>query len=733
LTNYHNSGAAPAENHDGSSNGCHDEGSNGYYDEGSNGCHDGSPDGYVAKSPGAGPAAYKMLEIDPWLNPYQSDINARMDLYYKTKNALTNNGARRISEVVNNHLYFGFHRADNGRDWVYREWAPAADAIFLVGDFNYWDANADPLEKLPGGVWEITLSGQKAEGLRHTSRVKARVVSRGRAVDRIPLYIGSVVRDPNNGDFSGRIWDPPERFVWGDGEWMGRGEDAFFIPLIYEAHIGMAQNKEGIGTYGEFEGNILPRVKKTGYNAIQLMAIAEHPYYASFGYQVSNFFAPSQWFGDPDGLKSLVDAAHRMGLAVYMDLVHSHAVMNFFEGINEFDGTVEQFFHAGGRGNHSAWGTKLFNYGKYEVIHYLLSNIKYWLDEFHFDGFRFDGVTSMIYQDHGLGSAFDNYSKYYSLNTDFEALVYLQLANEMIHELRPGAVTIAEDMSGMPGMCLPIPYGGIGFDYRLSMGVPDFWIRTLKTLSDEQLSIGGLWHELTTRRPGERNIAYCESHDQALVGDKTLIFWLADKEMYDGMSVFSENLIVDRAVAIHKMIRFISMALAGEGYLNFIGNEFGHPEWIDFPRLENGWSYKYAKRRWDLADRDDLHYKHLLAFDREMLKFTKERKIQRALDLMNLWVDEQGKLLAFRKAGLVFLFNFSPGHSFEGFELPLSYGGYFSARYKVVFDSDRPEFGGQGRISESTVYETYNLRYREGGCGLALYIPARTFLVLAEV
>jgi len=656
-----------------------------------------------------------------------------MALYERTKSVLTEGGARSLPEIANGYLFFGFHRLPYNGGWVYREWAPAADAIYLVGDFNFWNGTADPLTKLPGGVWEITLYGERAGSLGHLSRVKARVVSGGQIIDRIPLYINKVARDPDTGDFSGQIWDPPQQYVWNDGDWIHGGRRSNDAPFIYESHIGMAQNRDGVGTYGEFEYNVLPRVRDAGYNAIQLMAIAEHPYYASFGYQISNFFAPSQWFGDPDGLKSLIDAAHRMGIAVYMDLVHSHAVTNTYEGINKFDGTPEQFFHAGPRGTHSAWGTKLFNYGKHEVIHFLLSNIKYWMTVFHFDGFRFDGVTSMIYQNHGLGVSFDHYDKYYSPNTDFEALVYLQLANEMIHEQIPGAVTIAEDMSGMPGMCLPVVQGGIGFDYRLSMGVPDFWIRMLKTRRDEQLSMGELWHEMTTRRPGERNIGYCESHDQALVGDKTLIFWLADREMYDGMSVFSENLIIDRAIALHKMIRFVTMTLAGEGYLNFIGNEFGHPEWIDFPRRENGWSYKYAKRRWDLADRDDLRYSRLLAFDRAMLRFVKERRIHGALDTANLWTHDADKLLAFRKAGLVFLFNFSPVNSYENFELPLYYGEFVKSRYRVVFDSDRPAFGGQGRISGDAIYETYGLRRGDGGCGISIYSPLRTFLVLEQI
>ena len=684
---------------------------------------------------------FAMLDIDPWLKPYGDDIAARMALYEKTKNVLTRGGARSLSEIANGYLFFGFHRTDDGQGWIYREWAPAADAIYLVGDFNNWGDPGEKLDKKPDGVWEAVLTGSKAAALGHLSRVKARVVSRGKTIDRIPLYVRKVTRDPVTGDFAGQIWDPPEPFAWRDDDWMkaAAGEEqgvcypgGGYAPFIYETHIGMAQNKEGIGTYAEFESNILPRVKDAGYNAIQLMAIAEHPYYASFGYQVSNLFAPSQWFGAPDELKSLIDAAHRMGIAVYMDLVHSHAVANVYEGINEFDGTSGQFFHKGPRGSHSAWGTKLYNYGKYEVIHFLLSNIKYWQMEFHFDGFRFDGVTSMIYMDHGLGAAFDNYNKYFSPNTDFEALVYLQLANEMIREVNPEAVTIAEDMSGMPGMCLPVASGGIGFDYRLSMGVPDFWIKTLKTGSDEKLNINELWHEFTTRRPGERNIGYCESHDQAMVGDKTLMFWLADKAMYDAMSVFSENPAIDRAVALHKMIRFVSLTLAGEGYLNFIGNEFGHPEWIDFPREGNGWSYKHAKRRWDLADRDDLRYKYLLVFDKEMLRFAREYNVLGSMDLQNLWMDETDKLLAYRKAGLIFLFNFSPVRSFVDFELPLAPGAAYGIRYKVVFDSDRAEFGGQGRIAGDIIYETYGLRRREGGCGISIYSPARTCLVLAE-
>jgi 1,4-alpha-glucan branching enzyme len=717
------------------------------------------------------------MEKDPWLRAYQRDIEMRMELFAKTRGVLTADG-KSLSEFANGHLYYGFHKTADG--WHYREWAPAAERLCLIGDFNGWNPDSHPLKKDARGNWEIFVAG--ADSIKHLSRVKVRVVSGNQSRDRIPLYIRKVSQDPVTKDFAGQIWEPDQPFEWTDGAWMsasrGAGSSAGALgaseasgasgiparagaagnprraaagsaaaaetataaaaaaaalakaPFIYETHIGMAQNKDGVGTYAEFAENVLPRIKAGGYNTLQIMALAEHPYYASFGYQVSNFFAPSSWFGTPDDLKALIDKAHGMGIRVLMDLVHSHAVTNVYEGINEFDGTPEQFFHPGARGSHSAWGTKLFRYGKYEVIHFLLSNIKYWLSEFHFDGFRFDGITSMIYLDHGLGTAFDHYDKYFSPNTDFEALVYLQMANEMIHEACPAAVTIAEDMSGLPGMCLPVGDGGIGFDFRLSMGVPDFWVRTLKTQSDEQLDIHKLWHEMTTRRPYEKNVGYCESHDQAMVGDKTIMFWLADKDMYDNMSVFSNNLRVNRAIALHKLIRFVTLTLAGEGYLNFIGNEFGHPEWIDFPREGNGWSYHHAKRRWDLADREDLCYKYLNRFDQEMLAFVDRHKVLGAWDLRNLWMDEARKLLAFRKGGLVFLFNFHPADSIADYELPFPYETPVGVECRAAFDSDAQRFGGQDRISRDAVYRVQPLNGKPGCNGVRIYTPARTVLAL---
>ncbi|RYZ64632.1 MAG: 1,4-alpha-glucan-branching enzyme, partial [Proteobacteria bacterium] len=490
--------------------------------------------------------------------------------------------------------------------------------------FNDWDRLDQPMERDEFGVWSLFLPDEWfADRFVHGSKLKVHVVAKGgTAMDRIPAYARRVVQEKHSPGFVAEYWQPQTPYRWHHAP-PPRPE----APRVYEAHVGMSSEEGKVSTYAEFTANVLPRIRDGGYNTVQLMAVQEHPYYGSFGYHVSNFFAVSSRFGTPDDLKALIDTAHGMGIRVVMDLVHSHAVKNTQEGLNRFDGTDYQYFHSGPRGLHAAWDSLCFDYSKYEVQRFLLSNVRFWLEEFRFDGFRFDGVTSMIYHDHGLGRAFSSYDQYFDGNADRDAVAYLQMANEVAHGVNPEATTIAEDVSGMAGMARPVREGGLGFDFRLAMGVPDFWIKTLKEKRDEQWPLAGIWHTLLNRRRSERHIGYAESHDQSLVGDKTLAFWLMDKDMYFHMSKLEQNLNVSRGVALHKMIRLLTFSLAGEGYLNFIGNEFGHPEWVDFPREGNGYSYQHARRQWSLADDDLLLYKGLGLFDRAMMRLDEERRV----------------------------------------------------------------------------------------------------------
>ena len=655
---------------------------------------------------------HKILELNPQLWPFEADFDLRKEALKRTKKAILQKG-QKLSDFANGHLYFGFHQGPKG--WTYREWAPGADEVYLCGEFNNWDRRACPLQRDENGVWEVFLPGKNA--LKDGQKVMTVVVKDGQDLERIPAYARQVVQNPEDNSWNARIY-VPKAFNWTDEKFKPK-KDLF----IYECHIGMAQEEGKVGSYKEFTQNVLPRIKDLGYNTIQIMAIAEHPYYASFGYQVTNFFAASSRYGKPEDLKELIDTAHKMGIAVLLDVVHSHASANAREGLNLFDGTDHQYFHAGPKGDHSAWGTKCFDYGKTEVIHFLLSNLKYWLEEFHFDGFRFDGVTSMLYHDHGLGTSFDDNGKYFSMNTHLEAVTYLQLASELVKQVNKNAILIAEDMSAMPGMCLPIKDGGLGFDYRLAMGEPDMWIRLLKDHSDEDWDLNQIYYELVVRRPGEKVIGYCESHDQALVGDKTLMFRLCDQEMYWSMDRAIHNPVMDRGMALHKMLRLLTMSLGGEGYLTFMGNEFGHPEWIDFPREGNGWSYHYCRRQWSLADNGFLKYSQLNDFEKAMVKMAKKEKVLKSGDnQMNLC--NHTKTLVYQK-GAYFAFNFHPWRSFADFFLSVCEEG----KYEVILSTDDHCFGGQGRI----YHQCYDTVWENGRIGIHLYLPSRTAVVVKKV
>ena len=657
---------------------------------------------------------------DPWLDPYVHDVHERFQRFKKAYQEIED-AAGSLLNFAKGHWYYGIHFDIEKNGWTYREWAPNAYNLYLTGDFNEWNRTTHKLERNDKGDWEIFLPYEKYNSsFVHGSKVKVNVHARNGSVDRIPAYIRRVIQDPVTHDFSGQLWFPENSFEWTDNSF--NPDSAIQQPVIYECHVGMALEREGVGTYREFADEILPRIKEGGYNAIQLMAIQEHPYYGSFGYHVSNFFSPSSRFGTPEDLKYLVNKAHGMGITAIMDIVHSHAVKNIAEGLNELDGTENQYFHAGGRGLHEGWDSKLFDYGKWEVKQFLLSNVRYWLEEFHFDGYRFDGVTSMIYFHHGHTS-FDHYDKYFKSGVEWDAVTYLQLANEVVHQFRQHSISIAEDVSGMPGLCRSPEEGGLGFDFRLGMGIPDYWIKILKERSDEEWDIFEMWNVLNDRRYKEKTIAYAESHDQALVGDKTMAFWLMDKEMYYHMKVRDDNMVIHRGIALHKLLRLLTIGLGGEGYLNFMGNEFGHPEWVDFPRAGNNWSYHYACRQWSLVDRKDLKYQYLANWDKAMINTIKENKVLFSADAKQINMDPQNKVMIFGKNNLIFIFNFNVANSIFGYKFRAPEKG----TYRIILDSDRIEFGGFARVDDSMDYPTDETQH------LNIYLTNRTALVMKKI
>ncbi|XP_057375752.1 1,4-alpha-glucan-branching enzyme-like [Daphnia carinata] len=674
------------------------------------------------------PEIEKLLERDPYLKPHENEIRRRYGTFDKLRKEICQCEGG-IDKFTSGYKSFGIHvNQDNSVSC--KEWAPGARQLYLYGDFNGWEKTRNPYTKLDFGKWELHLPAN-ADGscpTKHGSKVKV-VVEKddGSLLDRLSPWATYVVQPPANEGcaYQQVVWHPPQAYEFKNAR--PKRPDSL---RIYECHIGIATEEGKVGSYKEFRENVIPRIVKLGYNALQLMAIMEHAYYGSFGYQVTSFYAASSRFGNPEELKELIDVAHSHGLVVLLDVVHSHASKNVLDGLNEFDGTDSCFFHGGPRGIHALWDSRLFNYSSWEVLRFLLSNLRWYMEAFQFDGFRFDGVTSMLYHSRGIGQGFSgDYNEYFGLNTDTDAVCYLMMANYVLQDIYPDVITIAEDVSGMPALCRPIREGGSGFDYRLGMAIPDKWIQLLKEYKDEDWNIGNLVHTLTNRRWMEKTIAYAESHDQALVGDKTIAFWLMDKEMYTHMSVLSESSpVIDRGMALHKMIRLITHALGGEGYLNFIGNEFGHPEWLDFPRVGNNESFHYARRQWNLVDNHLLKYHYLNDFDTAMNNLEEQYGWLHTNPAHVSTKHEGDKVISFDRAGLVFVFNFNSTQSFTDYRIAVPNAG----KYRIVLDSDDKTFGGHGRLDHNTDFFSLPESFGDYPNSLMVYVPCRMGFVLAR-
>lgn len=670
---------------------------------------------------------FQIFKDNDWLGKYKNHIVQRYKNYKDSLDKI-NKLYGSIDNFTESYKFYGLHHRDNAI--YYKEWAPNASALYLAGDFNNWNVN-DPKTKCDRdqyGCFSLCLPDGEdgTPQIPHNSKVRCFLeLQDGTRLSRVPAWINYTYQNPETFNFDGVFWNPPKPFVF-EHPWPEPRTNCAF--LIYECHIGMAGPEPRMHTYNEFTEKVLPYVKEHGFNAIQIMGIMEHAYYASAGYQVTSFFAPSYRFGTPDDLKRLIDTAHSMGLYVFLDTVHSHAAKNVLEGINMFDGTDSLYFHSGDRGNHPVWGSRLFDYGKLEVLRFLLSNLRYWGTEFHFDGFRFDGVTSMIYRDHGLGTDF-NIDNFFGPNVDEEAVTYLYLANYAIHKYDMYAITIAEDVSGMIGMARSLNDGGFGFDFRLAMGIPDIWIKTLKTCkNDTDWDIGKIAWSIAERPKCEKTVAYCESHDQALVGDKTIAFWLMDKEMYTHMSVFSPpSIIIDRGMTLHMMIRLLTFGLGGEAYLTFMGNEFGHPEWIDFPGVSNNDSFEHSVRRYDLAVDQTLKYKFLLKFDDDMKDLEHKYRFLNGGENSGItFTDNEKMIVVFQRKKMLFVFNFHPSNSYPDFCIGVDWQG----KYEYVLCTDNEEYGGFKRIDTKTSPIAFNEKCMNKDARIQLYLPSRSAFVL---
>jgi len=656
---------------------------------------------------------------DAELMEYEGFFSRRVDLFTREIQRLRSEWGS-LAAYAGLHRELGMHKVErDGRlYWRCREWAPAAHSVYLATDrvnfersYPYRFARTDdPM------LWELFVP---AEELPHGTYYELHMASSrtGRHVTRVPAFAVWVEQNRDNeNQWCARVWDPPEAFAFR----RPRPQRPSF-PRIYEAHVGIAQSALGkkpkqFGTYRHFAEKVLPRIKKGGYTTVQLMGIPEHPLYKSFGYQVSGYFAPSSRFGTPDDFKYLVDEAHRLELGVILDITHSHACPNTEQGLARYD-TSRYFF----RDLKTQWDTVSFDYSQERTRRFLLSNCRYWLEEFNIDGFRFDAVGNMIYLDHGLDDDFSHvgrcfYGKDGQNRLDENGVLYLSLANTLVHELAPHAITLAEEFSGAPGMSCSPDNAGLGFDYRFAMGLPDFWAKFI----EEGRTMGQMWHELTNRRHYDKTISYTECHDQCINGDDAFIWRMIKDDMYTHMSVFSDSWKCSRGVALHKLMRFITLGSAGQGWLNFMGNEFGHPEWID--------AEDYAHRQWHLAETTHLKYSKLDAFDRNLLRLVREYPEQFQRGPRFRYIHEEERILAFERGTLLFVFNFHELQAQKHLDLMVTPG-----KYTEIFSSDELAYAGHGNLSTRTPGEHFS----DAASGvleqrITLYVPPLAGLALVR-
>ena len=595
---------------------------------------------------------------------------------------------------------------------VIREYAPNAHFVSVIGDFNHWDRGRDPLKRISNTEWEITLDRAR---VMPGSRYKLHIAGHNGGRDRIPSTC-PYARQSSDGDFAAifefNVLSPPTRL-------QKQPEHL----KVYELHIGLAASGPRIGTYLEVAHDVIHRVKYAGYTAVQLMAVHEHPYYGSFGYHVSNPYGICSRFGTRQDFKYLVDNCHEVGLLVIIDLVHAHAVKNLSEGLGEFDGQDGYLFKTGQNALHPAWDSLVYDYENQATVSYLLSNARYWIEEYGIDGFRVDGVTSILYNDHGIGHTGFTDNDYLGSNLNQSGLLYLVLLCKLAHELRPDFILIAEDVSGLPGLARPALLGGVGFDYRLQMGLPDFFESVAKDVMDDGISPSRIWHALVSRRFDERHIGYVESHDQAIVGGQSLIFRLLGPKMYTDMHAETQSHDVHLAVAVVNVAKSIVFFLGGEAWMSFIGNEFGHPDWVEFPTPDNDDCFEYAYRKWYLATDSALMYEKMAAFDRDLMH---QRKIAVTWDESYMTaplLDDNRKLSVFHRDRVVLVCNTTTDVSYEDVWVPVPEQG----NYRVILSTEEHRYGGYGRVNENMQYATIAV---DGNAYIRLYVPSMSAIFM---
>jgi len=399
-------------------------------------------------------------------------------------------------------------------------WAPNAQRVSVVGDFNDWDGRVNPMRKLIGsGVWELFLPGVK-EGAHYKFEIRTHSGALLLKSDPFAFF-------NQHGKSTSSLVYNLERYTWSDPEWMEARRQSDWPKSaisIYEVHLGSWRRRTAEGnrhlSYLEFAGTLLPYVVEMGYTHIELMPIAEHPFEGSWGYQVTNYYAPTSRFGTPDELRHFIDKCHQADIGVIMDWVPAHFPKDA-HALAEFDGT-DLYEHMDPRqGEHQDWGTLIFNFGRSEVRNFLIGNALFWLDKYHIDGLRVDAVASMLYLDYSRqpGQWIPNV---FGGRENLDAIFFLKRFNEICYERFPGIMTIAEESTDWPGVSRPTYLGGLGFGFKWNMG----WMHDFL----QYMSIDPIYRRFhhgnitfSLLYAFQENFILVLSHDEVVYGKRSLL------------------------------------------------------------------------------------------------------------------------------------------------------------------------------------------------------------------
>lgn len=606
---------------------------------------------------------------------------------------------------------------------------PSFDVIDNGKEYDIYSVVNDPIsrkkfqtKKPPLPYWIEMRKGRKSwlkkymPAISHGSRYRVYFNTPNGALERVPAWATYVLPDSDGNQYYAVHWEPPPEDVY---KWKNKRPKVPKSFRIYECHVGISGIEQKISSFNEFISKVLPHIKNAGYNAIQLIGVIEHRDYSSVGYKVTNLFAVSSRFGTPNDFKHLVDEAHGLGLLVFLDIVHSYSAADELVGLSLFDGSNDCYFHTGKRGHHKYWGTRMFKYGDVDVLHFLLSNLKWWVVEYQIDGFQFHSLSSMMYTHNGFATFTGEMEEYCNQYVDKDALIYLILANEMLHELHPDIITIAEDATFYPGLCEPTSQGGLGFDYWVNLSVSEMWLWLLENAPYQEWNMNKIVSVLVNNQQShEKMLLYTENHNQSISGGRSFAEIILRK--FKEQPFGSED-VTFRVSSLHNMVKLITFSISGSAYLNFMGNEFGHPNRVEFPMPSNNYSFNFANRRWDLL-LEGVH-NNLFKFDMDMMRMDEHEQIlSRGLPKVH-HVNDFNMVISYIRGPLLFICNFHPEISHKMYIIGVEEAG----EYKVILNTDEISYGGHGELKDDQYLQrTSNKRADGYRISLEVTLPRRS-------